>query len=176
MSRIPDRIDFGQTVDGTLNAIVDNYIQFNALADAGKPALHDKAGRYACGYPIPPFQRQLVWSTDQELRFIESLWLGINPGSYTLHDSSYLSDGTATKFSGWVIDGQQRLTTIQHYLDDKLRVFGLLYSELTDIEKRRFRMIKFPYTITALWNEEAIKELYNRMAFGGTPHKPEDVA
>lgn len=174
--RIPPRIDFGNTIDSTLNALLDNYEQHKQALKSGGMLYHDTASRYACGYPVPPFQRQLVWTDSQKVAFIESLWLGINPGSYTLHDSAYIKGGQPKKYSGWIIDGQQRITTIQQYVDGEFEVFGLLYPDLTPQEKRRFRMVKFTHTVSALWDEDQIKRLYNLMAFGGTSHRPEEMA
>ena len=51
--------------------------------------------------------------------------------------------GVAKKFSGWLVDGQQRLTTIERYWEDQFPVFGLFWSELTKPECRRYTGVKF---------------------------------
>ncbi len=174
--RIPERMDFGKTFDSTIEFLWHHYQKHLDNAVTGEAPLFDVSHRYACGFPVPAFQRQLVWSIDQKIKFIESLWLGLSPSTYTVHEYDYEAGGKAKRFSGWLIDGQQRLTTIQEYWENGFAVFGLLYSELTDREKRRFRSIKFAHTEPALWDELKIRDLYNRMAFGGVPHKPEERA
>ncbi len=173
---IPERIDFGKTSDSTIHYLWTNYKEHLECKRTGAFKEYDESDRHACGFPIPTFQRQLVWTTDQKIKFIESLWLGLNPGSYTVHTADYERNGKAKKFSGWLIDGQQRLTAIQDYWEDKFKVFGLFYSELSREEVRRFHNIKFTHTEPSLWDEALIKHLYNRMAYGGVPHRPEDMA
>jgi hypothetical protein len=40
----------------------------------------DVAESYTCGYPVPNLQRDLCWSRSQDVRFIESAWLGLKSG------------------------------------------------------------------------------------------------
>lgn len=59
---------------------------------------------------IPDFQRQFVWSQNQASRFIESLLLGLPvPGIFLFKESE-----TAKHL---VIDGQQRLKSLQFFVD-----------------------------------------------------------
>lgn len=59
---------------------------------------------------IPPFQRDYVWRQPEASKFIESLLLGLPvPGVF------FASDPTTSK--QLVIDGQQRLKTLQFFFD-----------------------------------------------------------
>lgn len=178
--RIPERLDCGKNVCGTMYSLWSDYVSHKQIMKAKEGSLvTDVAESYACGYPVPYFQRDLCWSRSQEVRFIESAWLGLNIGSYTLHKmdwESVGSDAKALKFSGWLIDGQQRLTTIERYWNDEFKVFGLLFSELNSQERRRFMSITFYHFEVELWDEKTIRDLYNRMAFGGTAHKESEKA
>ena len=63
---------------------------------------------------VPPFQRAYVWSLPQASRFIESLLLGLPvPGIFVAKES-----GTSKHL---IIDGQQRLKTLQFYFDKKFQ-------------------------------------------------------
>ena len=95
---------------------------------------------------LPEFQRNYVWTLPEASRFIESLLLGLPvPGIFLAHDTE----------SGkmYVIDGQQRLLSLQFFLSGYFkpkkdapsnRVFrltgvqkqfnGLLFSELPEAE------------------------------------------
>ena len=65
---------------------------------------------------VPKFQRDYVWTKKQASRFIESLLLGLPvPGIFLAQQSGA---GEAVKH---VIDGQQRLRTLEFFLDGKFR-------------------------------------------------------
>lgn len=36
-----------------------------------------ESDRYACGHPLPPFQREACWDEARQVAFIESAWLGL---------------------------------------------------------------------------------------------------
>lgn len=175
--RIPPPLDLGRSSESCMSylwAMFKNHKDYDPKS--GDFPETDEGVRYACGLPIPEFQRDLCWDHEQEIAFIESAWIGITLGSYTHHYLDWGEGGKPKRFSGWVIDGQQRLTTIERYWRDEFKVFDLYYSELRPIEQRRFMSIKFVHYESRLDNEEAIRDLYNRLAFGGTPHAPDEKA
>lgn len=129
--------------------------------------------RHVCGYPVPDFQRDSVWTPEQQVRFIESVWLDLPIGTYTYHSPDWENDDVATPkvMSGWLIDGQQRLTAIEKYLTNQLNVFGGTWDDLNAQQKGRFLRSPFHcYEVTA-FDEPAIRDMYNRMNFGGTAHQ-----
>lgn len=174
--RMPAPMDQGKSSESVMGYLHQMYREHHDLIARGEPSLTDSALRYACGLPVPDFQRELVWTRDQEVAFIESAWLGIPLGTFNHHAMDWKQNGVAKTFSGWLIDGQQRITTIERYWNDEFPVFGLFWSELTRREVRRFMSIKFPHFESDLWDEAQIRDLYNRLAFGGTPHKASDRA
>lgn len=112
---------------------------------------------------VPDFQRELVWTTEQKIRFIESVILGLPIGEYTLHQTKdYLYE---------VLDGQQRWDAIFRYVDNEFAVFGLKWEDLNELTKRAFRCLPFAHrTIKGMSREQKI-EAYERLAYGGTPHE-----
>jgi uncharacterized protein with ParB-like and HNH nuclease domain len=89
---------------------------------------------------VPPFQRQFVWSQRHASRFIESLLMGLPvPGIFLYKD--------AKTSRHLVVDGQQRLRTLQFYyegnfLEHKFRLVGVrdewegqTYKDLTPAEQ-----------------------------------------
>lgn len=168
---IPDPIDIGSHHPRSL----EHLLYIKRKHEEGDSD-HVLASRYACGFPLPDFQRGLVWSTEQEVRFIESVWLGLPLGTYTVHECDWNSDGSAKPMSGWLIDGQQRLTSIERYLNDELVVYGGVYSDLSKLQKFRFRMTQFSMTSVELFDLDKIKSLYDLMAFGGVAHKESERA
>lgn len=175
--RIPEMINQGKHSESCISFVWQNHIDHQRLAISDEEYLMTvDSDRYACGWPLPDFQRQFKWSLKQQVQFIESVWLGLPIGSFTVHDSDYESNGKPLPYSGLLIDGQQRLTTLERYWKDEFSVFGLLYSELTKREKRRFLSIKFTHFECGLWDDQLIRGLYNRLSFGGTPHLAGEMA
>ena len=152
---IPPKIRLGQHYNKTIACIT----RFN-----------EKQHGYILGFKIPDFQRSLVWSQEQKIKLIESLWIGIPIGTYTVnefYDSEY---------DLIIIDGQQRLNAIESYIYDDFKIYNMLYSELPIIDKRRFNNSLFPQYVTNSDDIEYLKNYYNLMNFGGTAHKESERA
>jgi len=130
--------------------------------------------RSAMGLPLPDWQRPFEWTPSQEVKFIESLYLDLYYGVYVKNSADYeLHSGREKKFSDALLDGQQRITTIENYLSDKFKVFNVYWSELMKSEQRRFLKTPFPCCEVSIWDERALKDLSDRLAFGGTAHREE---
>jgi hypothetical protein len=108
--------------------------------------------------PAPGFQRKLVWRKQHKYDFIETILINfpfpeiyIAPGAI---DTSKLA------IKEFVVDGQQRLTTIQNYINGH-DVFALdnlpikKFSELTDDEKRDF--LSYEISVRYLKNASKIQ-------------------
>lgn len=139
----------------------------------GESMLHKEADdepnpfgfRKVMGYFLPEWQRGIVWSESQNIKLIESLWLGVSIGTYTFNRK------WGSKYDNLLIDGQQRLNAIESYLSDDFKVFGYNYSEITKYDKRRFRhSCHFHSYITESDDEQYLRNYYNMMNFGGTAH------
>ncbi|CAN5398318.1 DUF262 domain-containing protein [soil metagenome] len=92
---------------------------------------------------IPTYQREFIWRDDMKSRFIESLLLGvpIQPLFAAILDE----DGTLE-----LIDGSQRLRTIEAFQNDEFKLSGLKklkalngfsYSDFTPARKNKFGLI-----------------------------------
>jgi hypothetical protein len=130
-------------------------------------------GRMVMGFILPPWQRPFVWTEAQCIRFVESLWSGIPVGTY-----SYVQDYDGP-FDMALIDGQQRMTALQMYLDDAFPVLGYRWSEVTDIDRRFFDMASFPAFVVSkphARDEVYLREYYDLMNFGGTAHTQDQRA
>lgn len=141
--------------------------------------------KFVLGYPIPPFQRPLLWEVDtQQVRFIESAVLGLSLGTWVYNvardEPTVDIPGAGQRFNiadHWVIDGQQRLHAIENFFNDRFPVFGLRWSEVDPVRQKRFlHHAQFHAYETEITNIDVLRELYDRLNFGGTPHRPEDRA
>lgn len=181
-NRLPQRADLGRNVDSSVDWYLSHYKKHLERLEAGKALSACASDLFVCGYPVPPFQRPLCWSNEQQVAFIESVWMELPIGSLTIHavdwDDDTKSDtwNDVLPMSAWVIDGQQRLFTLQKFFDSKLKINGLYWSDLTRAEKHRFGQVKFTHNRVSLWDESVVKDLYNRMNFGGTSHTLDQIA
>jgi len=142
------------------------------------------AERFVMGLPLAPWQRDFVWTPEQSARFITSAWTGINLGSYVLTEMALDGNGDEIRhlpLSSCVLDGQQRLRALEQYFDDEIAVPDAsgcltLWSELNEVEKRWFGHRIFDRGIIPMDTEAALRQLYDIMNFGGTPHEEHERA
>lgn len=132
------------------------------------------------GLILPDFQRPPVWSTEQQIRLIESLVTGIAIGSYSINQTNLWVTVGGQKFlqpfEHYLLDGQQRIRAIYAFLNDEFPVYGVYYSNFDVVQKRAFDNLPFPCCMTKFTTREKCVEYYNRMNFGGTAHTEDQKA
>lgn len=139
------------------------------------------AKRFVMGYPLPSWQRELVWTEEQKVRFITSLWEEVDVGSYLLNDQFELQGKVYREFSEVLLDGQQRLSALQSYLTNEFAVPDgsgkpCFWHELSRVERRFFANKTFARAGIHSWNEKELRRAYDLRSFGGTPHKESERA
>jgi hypothetical protein len=129
------------------------------------------------------FQRDFVWSKSQSDRFIESLLLGFPvPGIFLVQSSENVF---------LVLDGQQRLRTLQAFYKGILRdrafrlhnvqsdFRGLLYEDLGDDARRRLDSSIIHSTIVRQDepsdDQSSIYKIFERLNTGGTLLQPQEI-
>ena len=110
----------------------------------------------------PDFQRKLVWSNTHKEKFIETILKG-----YPFPEI-YFCDGeidlNLKKTVKQVVDGQQRLSTIYHYIEGKLPLRKIIpYEKLNDNQKKIF--LSYPIIVRDLGDISSnnIKEIFKRI-------------
>lgn len=131
---------------------------------------------------IPGFQRDYVWKEEEASRFIETLLLGLPSPSLFL-----AKDKFSKKYL--VIDGQQRLKTLQYFFQESFpngKVFklkkvvqqleGLTYSTLPLSERRELdNAIIHCIIISESYDPRGIFYLFERLNTTGTPLNPQEI-
>lgn len=133
---------------------------------------------------IPEFQRSYVWTLPQASRFVESLLLGLPIPSLFL-----FREGDTNKHL--IIDGQQRLKTLQFFKNGTFRdrTFRLMdvsepwvgksYPELSEEDQRRFDDALIHSIIFRQDAPEAdnssIYEVFERLNTGGIKLSPQEI-
>jgi hypothetical protein len=127
-------------------------------------------------FPLPPWQRDSVWTLDQKVSFIQSVYLGYELGSVVINDYKNIRNDKLAKFSDCLIDGQQRIECILDYTSSKFSVYGLFWKELERREQNRFLMRELGKRMVNCFDEEKLKQVYNHLNFSGTRHKESERA
>lgn len=165
-AKMPPRINLGKHANTSMAHCMMQYRNWKA----GDVNTHGR--RTVMGFVLPDWQRGLVWTEQQKIAFIESAWLGISIGTY-----AYNRAPMDSPYDYLLIDGQQRMSAIQDYVDDAFPVFGCLWSEVASADERRWSMsTAFSSYCTETEDEQVLRNYYNLTNFGGTAHSETERA
>ncbi|MGI0480545.1 DUF262 domain-containing protein [Geminocystis sp. CENA526] len=122
----------------------------------------------------PDFQRKFVWTHDHQEEFIDTILKGYPfPEIYVCQGEI---DTQKLRTIEYVIDGQQRLTTIKKYIDGEhekpLKKISK-YQDLIEEEKRKFLSYQMVVRDIGEVSEQDIREVFRRINL--TKFKLEDV-
>lgn len=129
----------------------------------------------------PNFQRHFIWDNTRQSRLIESIFLGLPLPSIYL---SQYDDGRLT-----IVDGLQRLGTIKHFFEDKLRLSNLEYlkecngktfsqldATLSPLRMRRFGQTQIMCFVIDYRSPSKLKyDLFRRLNTGGKPLNNQEI-
>ncbi|MBD8562428.1 MULTISPECIES: DUF262 domain-containing protein [Pseudomonas] len=134
------------------------------------------AARFVMGMPVPTWSRGLEWNIGQKSRFISSVWSGGDLGSYLTNDWYESESGgrALAENSEILIDGQQRLHSLEEYFLDRLAIPDAqgqprIWSELGNGERKRFLSTIFTHMRVSSGDEAALRRTYDLCAQGVVP-------
>lgn len=123
---------------------------------------------------IPDYQREMVWTPKQQSRFIESILIKLPVPFIFAADVGQGDREGALE----IIDGSQRIRTLDNFLSDKLRLVGLKkltyalgmrFSDLSKPRQMRFKRTTIRVIeLTEKADEDARREMFDRLNSGGT--------
>jgi len=118
---------------------------------------------------VPLYQREYVWTKTQQQGYLKSIARGFPLFGPVIN----VDMETGLQY---IMDGQNRLFTIHKFLKDKIPFEGneegsVLFSELPDNQKRRFRNKVISYIETRGWTPEDCQEFFVSMNEGGVKLK-----
>ncbi|MFT4806570.1 MAG: hypothetical protein ACI9YE_003806 [Psychroserpens sp.] len=112
----------------------------------------------------PDFQRKFVWTHEHQEQFIETILKGFPfPEVYICDGEINVAKMLTIKN---VIDGQQRLTTIKNYIDDKFKqplVLVAPYTLLSEAQKKSFLSYQVVMRDLGEIDEETTREIFRRI-------------
>lgn len=157
-SSLPDRLIRGSANAATLEHLLIEPVEMTQPGE-----------RQLMHWVLPPWQRPEVWDVERKRAFVEGIFLGLGTGFYVVHQADWDASGTKP-MSGWLIDGQQRISAVRDFLSDELVIFGnMKWSSLSLGEQRsRFLNHNFPFVeIPYQRDERVLRELSDRLNFSG---------
>lgn len=124
---------------------------------------------------LPAWQRPEVWDEQRKRKFVEGIFLGLGTGYYVVHQPDW-DDNGARPMSGWLIDGQQRLSALRDFVHHGLPVFDdVTWGDLNVAQRRRFMSTGFAcFELAYQHDEQRLREIYDRLNFGGVAHTQAD--
>jgi Protein of unknown function DUF262 len=121
----------------------------------------------------PDFQRGRVWTTQQQIAFMEYLLAGGRSARTIYLNHPGWEGAGRTKYQDFVVvDGLQRITTITRFVHNEIPVYGAYRREYTD-STRILHTVKV--NINTLQTKAQVLKWYLEMNAGGTPHTASEI-
>ena len=112
----------------------------------------------------PFFQRRLVWTKTVKDRFLETVMLGLPFPEIFIATGEI--DTTTMKRKNWLVDGQQRVSTLRQYVQGSEDLEPKLvqpYGRLSENEKTRFLNYEVAVRDLGTVTETEIKDIFSRI-------------
>lgn len=121
----------------------------------------------------PEWQRGRIWTEQQKTSYMEYFLMGGRTGRDVYFNcSSWQTLKEPTPI--YCLDGLQRINAALDFLDDKVPVFGLKFSEFEGpLPNGKFEM---SFHMLNLQTKHDLLNTYINFNSGGTPHSPEEIS
>lgn len=155
---------------------IPQFPQSNYMVDVPWKSLENTLALLGEGTVLelnPVFQRGHVWTEAQQVAWLEYQLRG-GPSGKDIYFNCPTWQGRERKQAPVVlVDGLQRITALQRFLRDELRVFCHVFSEYTDNLRMTQHTLKFH--VASLATEAEVLRWYLGFNAGGTPHTPAEI-
>ena len=125
----------------------------------------------------PDFQRGHVWTEEQQIAWLEFFLRGGKSGKdIYFNDPFWLNWGSDVPgmYKDFVcVDGLQRLTAVQRFVNNEIKVFESYFNEFEDPRILNTNCLVFH--VNDLKTEKEVLQWYIDMNIGGTPHSQEEI-
>lgn len=123
----------------------------------------------------PDFQRGHVWTRRQQIEYIKFLLRDGNTGRDIYFNSpSWHTQINPGEYDEYVcVDGLQRITAIQAFINNEFKVFGSYFREFEDAKLIGLNTIRVH--INDLKTKAEVLTWYLEMNSGGTPHSKKEL-
>lgn len=115
----------------------------------------------------PPYQRGLVWSVDQKVSLLDSIFSNIEIGKFTFNQCEWGTKPPAKLFE--IIDGKQRLTALCEFYEGRLEYRGKFYHQLSRSDRNHFENFPIIQGEMRQATEQQILKLFVKLNTTGVP-------
>lgn len=122
----------------------------------------------------PDFQRGHVWTEKQQIAFVEYLFKGGKAQRTICFNSpSWSGKVNESDYNEFVcVDGLQRITACQRFLNNEIPIFGYYYKDFTDKLPMKVDLL---ININDLKTKKEVLQWYIEMNENGTPHTSQEI-
>lgn len=125
----------------------------------------------------PDFQRGHVWTEAQQIAWLEYHFKGGKSGNTIYLNYPFWGSNRTPKpdeYQDYVcVDGLQRITAAQRFINNEIKIFGSYYKEFKD--KIRMINVTMHVNVNNLQSKKEVLQWYIDMNSGGTPHSTEEM-
>lgn len=118
----------------------------------------------------PDFQRDHVWSEDQQSRYIEFCLRGGTSARDIYFNGYGFSAGTGALLE--LVDGKQRITAVSKFMDNQIKAFGKFLYEYTG---KLPPLLSLRFNINELKTRAEVLQWYIDINDGGVVHSQEEI-
>lgn len=151
--QLHNKFYLGQTFNQAISSILNSYYYFGIDLN-------------------PSYQRGNVWSLEDKVSLIDSIFNDIEIGRIVLMKRPY-SDKRTHMYE--MIDGKQRLTTLVEFYEDRFEYKGLKFSQLHPIDQNHFENKQMAVIEAPDMSDQEILEYFVRVNTSGRPVNPEHL-
>jgi uncharacterized protein with ParB-like and HNH nuclease domain len=165
-----------------INALPEKIYSFDSPWESFQRYIQGLANDYGGIDMNPDFQRGHVWTPEQQRKFVESALRGaLTSRELTIQFNCANWDLTGAEIPDLPIglqcvDGLQRITTIQAWLDGRVEPFGL---SLGDLENSSFSpnraSFRWHVAIHNFQTKAELLDYYLAINMAGTPHSDAEI-
>jgi hypothetical protein len=123
----------------------------------------------------PDFQREHVWSEEQQVRYVEFCLRGGRSSRDVLFNCVTWNAGVGQAAPAVLVDGKQRLEAVRRFLKDEIRVFGSLRSEFEGKLSNLRDSAYFKIYVNDLPTRADVLRWYLDLNDGGVVHTREEI-
>lgn len=122
----------------------------------------------------PDFQREHVWTKEQQVAYVEFKLRGGRSGGDLLFNCPGWTNGHISKTDYVLVDGKQRLEAARAFMSNRIKAFGHYYSEF----EGSLGLIRpdFQWNIAELKTRAEILQWYLAFNSGGVVHTEEELS
>lgn len=117
------------------------------------------------------YQRDHVWTLDDKVALIDSIFNNIDIGKFVFAQRSMGVDGKLYE----IIDGKQRLTAICEFIEGRFQYKGMCYADLSNKDKHHILSHQISYGYLENPTKRAVYETFIKLNTTGRPMKNEDI-